>query len=1067
MTIPANPARSIPALDVSALTQESNLVRQPAELIIGPYRAGKTELLLKQLVAFCEQNPLAEAIVLVPSQRYQMLLEKRLKEVLSANAHTAGQVGIVGVKILNFQKLCELILRRAGTAFRVIPEQVRPAIISRCMNRLKDAGELKHVAEMVSFTGTHQAVLDLIDEFERAALTPDDVIRLLEKTAERESRYMELARIYSVYKSELAAAGFTDQKGLAFAARELLHGDQLKWHAGLVCVDGFDRFNSLQLQVLSGLSKHCHSLKICFDYLQPADDAADEYSWKESSYVELIKTLGANFQSLPVPSGGDHPQRKIVKFRAIDRQFEMEHIARQIKVGLVQEGRSPGDYLVVSRNIKAYRAAIAAAFDSAGLNYFIDEAISLRALPVVQFVNKLLNLAAEDFPRAAVISLLTSPFFNSTNIALTVRDVEFLDRCSRRVNVVRGRNQWDDIWNLGSDAPKSEVHAQLNRFFDIITPPSTATFHLFVHWLENVLEACLLSPQANSERDPFDVWEEQRALLEMRRIFAALVHEENIIGPHEQSIDRVLNRFAHLVDRSNFRRKPRSANAVIICGADLAPNQLAQEVFVAGLADGEFPKRPSQRGFLSTDEVGRWATFGINIQNPRIHPAFEFALFNSLVQRARTRVHLSCPLSDMSGEELTPSFFITEGDPNFEHTHAAITPFSAAIANPLSARELMSGHGWKSGSELISQEVPEHPDACSLREKLAAPLAVALARASARSASPFNGYLNDYVTSRAISVKVPGSWSASRLNEYGKCPFRYWVAHVLKTAPHEEPEEELSAKVAGELYHRALECFYLDMQGKGLQMPWSDEDEVRRTFETAIEKALLWLEAKREVRRNEFWHYQKNEIKFRLRRFFEYELTSARTDPEKFVPTLIEAKFGLQDEDSYPPLLIENGSSPIAVRGKIDRIDVAESFDVGPRIRVVDYKKGASAISDSQVIDGRNIQLPLYALAVERSILPGSKVIEAKYLSVSAAQPIGTHYFDGRKKRRPSTQPESTIDLLQITEGHVKRIVAGIASGDFSVAPVNKVICTSCDHRTICRIKEMTSDTTESEPGGE
>ncbi|HEY9731515.1 MAG TPA: PD-(D/E)XK nuclease family protein [Drouetiella sp.] len=1082
MSIPAHPARSIVALGSSVFASEGK--KSVADLIIGPYRAGKTLALLDQLIDYCQANPFRESIILVPSRRYQQLLERRLYLALQARAAQTAQfaqstqlvqpvqsthlnAGIVGLKVVNFQKLCELILRRSGTAFRVIPQHVRPAIVSRCMVRLKEADELKHIAGMVNFTGTHQSVLDLIDEFERAALTPDDVIRRLEKTSQSDSRYMELAKIYAAYKAELAQTGFEDEKGLAFRAREILYSPDFKMDIGLVAVDGFDRFNSLQLQVLAGLARHSDNLKICFDYLPPDADLLQEYIWKEASYNELLRTLGSDFQTQQM-SGPALVTRERSKFRAIDRQFEMEYIARQIKKGIVKDGRKPGDYLVVSRNIRGYRAAIASAFDSAGLNYHIDEAISLNALPLVQFLSKLFNLASNKFLRADTIALLRSPYFDKKNIGLTRRDIDGLDRGSLRMNVVGSRSQWDDVWHC-QDAPRADARGILVRFFDIVTPPSVATYHEFVRWVEDVIEKCLVNPEPDPERDPFDVLEEQRALVEIRRIVASLVHEENILGEQEQSIERLLGRLGNLIERSNFRRTPRSANSVVICGADLAPNQLAKEVFVAGLADGEFPKRSSQRGFVSSDEVAKWATFDVNIQNPRFHPAFEFALFNSLVQRAEVKAYLSCPLSDMGGEELTASFFLTEGDSDFEHDTPAIAPFFDSNQAPLSARDLIAHYGWKYGAQLVNHELPSHPDIEHLRDKIGAPLSVALARAGNHPTSPYNGYLSDYVNTKAISIAVPLRWSASSLNEYGKCPFRYWVSKVLRAAPHLEPEDELDAKAIGEMYHKALELFYIELQSQSMNLSWADPDVVRAIFDRSVDGALTWLEEKRELRRSEFWQYQKNELKFRLQRFFEFELTTAQTDPDKYAPTLVEAKFGFDGEDSYPPLTIpsDNGNS-IAIFGKIDRIDIAEDLQEQPRIRVVDYKKGSSPVTDADVVEGRNIQLPLYALAVEQSILPGAKAVEARYLSVQAAAPIGTHYFDGRKKRRSNYGggDETPINLLQVTEAHVKRIVSGISAGDFSVAPTSKSVCITCDHRTICRMKEMTGDRAETDNGG-
>src|SRR5690606_32790818 len=127
----------------------------------------------------------------------------------------------------------------------------------------------------------------------------------------------------------------------------------------------------------------------------------------------------------------------------------------------------------------------------------------------------------------------------------------------------------------------------------------------------------------------------------------------------------------------------------------------------------------------------------------------------------------------------------------------------------------------------------------------------------------------------------------------------------------------------------------------------------------------------------------RKELEFRLRRFFQSELDRADDEKDSFVPALVEASFGME-ESGKPPLALSRGGKTIEFRGKIDRIDVsgisgdvARSLDrLGPgvTVRVVDYKAGSTAISRKEALEGRNLQLPIYALAVERSILKGARV---------------------------------------------------------------------------------------------
>jgi ATP-dependent helicase/DNAse subunit B len=129
-----------------------------------------------------------------------------------------------------------------------------------------------------------------------------------------------------------------------------------------------------------------------------------------------------------------------------------------------------------------------------------------------------------------------------------------------------------------------------------------------------------------------------------------------------------------------------------------------------------------------------------------------------------------------------------------------------------------------------------------------------------------------------------------------------------------------------------------------------------------------------------------------------------------------------------------------------------------PRVRLVDYKAGSASISRDDALSGRNIQLPLYALAIERAIMPGSKVASAMYLSVSSGEPSGRLSFEPSASEQ---QADENINIIDVVEQHVRNFVTGIESGDFTVHPNGSSVCTRCDHRAVCRIKELQHTTSE------
>src|SRR5205085_8577237 len=98
-------------------------------------------------------------------------------------------------------------------------------------------------------------------------------------------------------------------------------------------------------------------------------------------------------------------------------------------------------------------------------------------------------------------------------------------------------------------------------------------------------------------------------------------------GGFKSDYQGFIKKLLHSFDKANFRGSPAASNSVRISSVDLADSRRFDEVFLAGLVEGEFPRGLAGRGFVNAEEVSRWGMFGVDIHNPRMHPAFEYALF--------------------------------------------------------------------------------------------------------------------------------------------------------------------------------------------------------------------------------------------------------------------------------------------------------------------------------------------------------------------------------------------------------------------------------------------------------
>jgi hypothetical protein len=164
------------------------------EVLIGPYRSGKSWLLLERALKHCldaaknsqESSLDSETIILVPSQRYRKLIERRLnklvnKEITSEPAEKAinpGKIsGFWGLKILTFYQFCQTYLLQAGIFTKLLPEAAKSALLSAVCHQLMQAGKISKLKPIINASGTQASILSLIDEWQRAGYTANDIIK--------------------------------------------------------------------------------------------------------------------------------------------------------------------------------------------------------------------------------------------------------------------------------------------------------------------------------------------------------------------------------------------------------------------------------------------------------------------------------------------------------------------------------------------------------------------------------------------------------------------------------------------------------------------------------------------------------------------------------------------------------------------------------------------------------------------------------------------------------------------------------------------------------------------------
>ncbi len=283
-------------------------------------------------------------------------------------------------------------------------------------------------------------------------------------------------------------------------------------------------------------------------------------------------------------------------------------------------------------------------------------------------------------------------------------------------------------------------------------------------------------------------------------------------------------------------------------------------------------------------------------------------------------------------------------------------------------------------------------------------------------------------------------FSPSRVEELARCPFSYFLRHVLGVEPLRDTEPDrtrwLTPMDEGSLLHEVFKEFLEEITAAG-EKPKAAHRE--RLLEIARGKMEVWKE--RLPPRSELALGQtETNVAFACRTFLRLEEAHCRD----VTPRYYEVPFGRPREisrtrcefASAEPVALEAGRGrTFALRGSIDRVDEAPDGT----FHVWDYKTGgAGRIREGVGLrGGRQIQPALYALAFEA-------------LLAAAGRPgrvsRSGYFFPGR--RGEGRRLEVPLDRAE-TRATLAALFDLVGAGYFPHA-VGEDDCKYCDFEAVC-----------------
>jgi len=798
-------------------------------------------------------------------------------------------------------------------------------------------------------------------------------------------------------------------------------------------------------------------------------------------------------------------------------RLEIQFVGRQILSLIQDKGYRYCDIAVVVSDLDQYEPYVRAYFEDYGIPFFIDKRKPLNQHPVIELVCAALEAVLGEFAHADLFAYLKSDLAPVENTA-----VDLLENYCLAFGV-DGRD-WvlSEPWKFqGVDDPQFDEE-RIDR--------------IRVEAMRPLMELrAALCPGGNPERK-LDAREFTRVIfafldgLQVRRTVEQWANEALRRGDpvtadeHRQFFDAFVDIFDMLVevfDRQEMTAQdyfgllasafsqmtlafiPPTLDQVLVGSIERSRHPSLKAVFLVGATQKQFPTPPAGPGLLSDEdrETAEAAGFELAPSSRQSLVDRQYLAYIAFTRPSRF-LCVSYPCGDEKGSPVARSHFIEELQSLFEDvSEERLSDNLLSLDEVRSKTELAEVLSCRLGRDVL---LPTETDGGF----------VALLRAMQtddeyRDVSRLIVSALDYENRACLDSSIvqelhrrPLRGSATQLETFAACPYKYFARYVLDLKPRRE--FKLQPLDQGLFYHRVLDLLQKRLREEGLDIATVESERLVCLLHHEMDK-LMESDAfiSQFIRRSAHNAFLITGAGHMLE---ECVLgISEMVKAGSFRPVLSEAAFGdLRAEGGSLgrfDLVLDDGRV-LSLEGKIDRLDVAQ-VDGKKVALVIDYKltPHAADFKWNEFYHGLDVQLAIYMLAVRHG---GGGVVDdiagALYLPIETPPETATlaelaekknhkfpykprgvlnglywscldpnasgysRYYNFHVKKKdndpygcyPTSSlltPEHFQRLLEWAQANLQRLAGDILSGRIEALPYHqgaKRACTNCDYSGVC-----------------
>ena len=1049
-----------------------------AKILLVPNTVTAIKHAVTQISEARKDNALYPVQILMPTADSLHIVRKRLENTM-------------GIYLYQFYALGQHVLDAAGISVQWLDETATRRLVHHILQDLHNQGKLTSFDAVWDKPGFTQAMLNWLREMKAQGISPEE----FEANAPHAEnpRDAQLLLLYQQYQAFLQENALSDSDGLLWLAAEALENDPLLLQGeGLIIALGFDQFTPIQTRILRAYGERFDHFAV---YL-PWDNSRTEESLVHTRLREVRADLANIFPEIKSVALADSSETNpnlrqlqgllfedqenmdcavaIKAYATPSRETEVRIALREIKK-LLLSGTALNEISLLVPKPGIYHRMVELVADEYGIP--ISYETTLGSNPAVQAMVNLLGLAP-NFPRKKTFEALRSPYIQQDWLA--EEEVDHLVQLTRERPVISGIPQWVEVLTpiefrnsreedeelgpekLASKLSKerlAEIKEGLLAFFTHLTPPTNGTHREYTLWIQEKILGLIQDEDSESPDTPpslnflfacehglypeRDLNAIKTVLQHLRRLVDAT---DLVLSADEGQIFWDVYRSDLLEVIPNLRIPPVSFDTAVQFGAlEVGRDRPIQHLFVMGLSEGEFPSAPAPDPlFAATERVSYPTQYGINLRSP--YPADNASLWWLVLSNCHQSLTLLRPAIDEGGAPWEPSPYweevVNKGSVSVTEIKVGYSP---NVEDATSPAELLAALAQRN-----TQEVPEALNASW--EAAQSAFNIMQLRHSWKPAPTYEGLLEADDIRAVLSTRFGEnhSWSASRLNRYGSCPFGFFAQYVLNLDEDYEPEEGMDVMQRGSLLHAVLEELHRRLAVGGVALSPEMQTQILAELDEVCAEVFATAPKKLGFRPNALWKYEQQELKNLLAALIRWECKNQ----SPYLPFEQEFRFGVRGSEhpAYP--LVTSTDEAFLFHGVVDRIDQTENDE----LQILDYKSGSTRYSKKDMVEGLAFQSPLYAVVVNNIL--GKPVLSSAYLLIPKREFSGKLQFsDGRPENDETVQ--GAIDQVgnfvhQIRAGRFPNLPAKPSSGSLACSTYCSFI-SMCrvDRRSIAKVRRM------------